>query len=149
MMESPRLTLQVEISDVSRMVFSGTCTKLVAPAAYGELCILPRHAPLLTELRPGEIRLQTDFGEDQFFFVSGGYLEVKDSVATVLADQMLRSNEIDREAALAARKEAELALRTSGKLLGDSDPLRLNLIKALAQLRVWEHAELQRLKLHR
>lgn len=135
-------TLYVEIAAVSRLLFSGSCTKLVAPAADGEVCILPRHAPLLTTLRVGQVRLQTVSGEDQIFFISGGYLEVRDSEATVLADEMLRSDEIDRETALAAKREAEAALRRVNPLLRERDPAKLDLIKALAQLQVLERAEL-------
>jgi F-type H+-transporting ATPase subunit epsilon len=144
-MEISKKTLRVDIADVGRLIFSGTCTKLVAPAAFGEVCILPRHAPLLTRLRPGEVRLQTDRGEERFFFLSGGYLEVRDSAATVLADQVLRSEEIDRQAALDARERAEQVLRES-HLFTERDPAKLDLVKALAQLRVLEHAEIHRLK---
>lgn len=146
-MESAAKFLQVEIAELSRSVFRGACIQLVAPAAHGEVCILPRHAPLLTRLRPGEIRLQTESGDYQFFFLSGGFLEVKDSSVTVLADSMLRSEEIDREAALAAKRRAEELLRTS-RLFTERDPAKLALVKALAQLRVLEHAELHRLKRH-
>lgn len=139
--------LQVEITEVGRLVYSGTCTKFVAPAAHGEVCILPRHAPLLARLNPGEIRLQTETGEDQFFFLSGGYLEVRDSTVTVLADSMLRSTEIDREAALAAKQRAEEILRAS-HLFSERDPAKLDLVKALAQLRVLQHAEIHRLRRH-
>lgn len=135
--------LQVEITEVSRLVFSGDCVKLVAPAAYGEVCILPRHAPFLTRLQPGEVRLETHSGENHFFFLSGGYLEVKDNNVSILADQMWRSNEIDRQAALEAKHEAEIALKKGGIL---SDPIRFNLAKAIVQLRVLEHAEVYRLK---
>jgi F-type H+-transporting ATPase subunit epsilon len=144
-METNPKLLQVEIAEVGRLVFSGPCTKLVAPAAYGEVCILPRHAPFLTRLTPGEVRLQTDTGEDQFFFLSGGYLEVRNSTVSVLADQMLRSEEIDRQAALEAKQNAEDVLRTS-HLFTERDPAKLDLVKAIAQLRVLEHAEIHRLK---
>jgi F-type H+-transporting ATPase subunit epsilon len=144
-MDSPTTFLQVEIAEVGRLVFSGLCSKLVAPAAFGEVCILPRHAPFLTRLRPGEVRIRTDGGEDQFFFLSGGYLEVRDSTASVLADQMLRSSEIDRQAALDAKQRAEEVLRES-HLFTERDPAKLDLVKAIAQLQVLEHAELHRLK---
>jgi F-type H+-transporting ATPase subunit epsilon len=144
-METPTKFLQVEIAEVGRLLFSGPCIKLVAPAAFGEVCILPRHAPFLTRLRPGEVRIQTGSGEDQFFFLSGGYLEVRDSTVSVLADQMLRSGEIDRQAALDAKRRAEEVLRES-HLFTERDPAKLDLVKAIAQLQVLEHAEIQRLK---
>jgi F-type H+-transporting ATPase subunit epsilon len=137
--------LHVEIADVDRAIFSGLCRKLVAPAAFGEICILPRHVALLTALRPGEVRLQLASGEDQFFYLSGGYLEVKDNLLTILADQILRSTEINEDAALAARNSATQQLRSSA-LFSDKDQARLELMKALAQLQVLEHSENYRLK---
>lgn len=137
--------LEVEIADVSRLIFSGRCSKLVAPAAFGEVCILFGHAPLLTRLTPGEIRLQTGNGENQFFFVSGGFMEVQQHSVTVLADEMLRSDEIDGEAARKAKKLAEATLKKN-PLFKARDEARLQLVKALAQLRVLERAELLHLK---
>jgi F-type H+-transporting ATPase subunit epsilon len=133
--------LNVEIADVSRLIYSGTCTKLVAPAALGEVCILCGHAPLLTRLMPGEIRLQTDSGEDQFFFVSGGFMEVQRHTVMVLADQMLRSEEIDGDAARKAKKSAEATLKRN-PMYKTRDEARMQLLKALAQLRVLERAEM-------
>jgi F-type H+-transporting ATPase subunit epsilon len=144
-MESPVSSLQVEIADVGRQIFAGECLRIVAPAAHGEVCILPRHAPLLTALRPGEIRLHDTSGENRFFFVSGGFLEVKDSTVTVLADEILRSGEIDQERAQEAREQAEQLLRETHFPL-ERDLAKLNLAKALAQLRVLQHAEIHRLK---
>ena len=134
-METPVKYLKVDISDVSRLIFSGLFTKLIAPAAFGEVCILPRHAPLLTQLLPGEVRLQTDQGEDQFFFLSGGFMEVSNSTVTVLADQMLRSEEIVREAALGAKLNAERRLQES-RLFSKRDQANLELIEATIKLRV-------------
>lgn len=146
-METATKTLLVEIAEVSRLIFSGPCTRLVAPAAYGEVCILPRHAPFLTKLLPGVVQLQTEAGERQSFFLSGGFMEVKDSVVSVLADQMLRSEEIDKNAALAAKEAAETVLHRS-HLFSERDRAKVELAKALAQLRVLEHAEIHRLRKH-
>ncbi|WP_045226670.1 ATP synthase F1 subunit epsilon [Methyloterricola oryzae] len=143
------LWLQVEIADVSQQIFSGPCYSVVAPAALGEVCILPRHAPFLTRLLPGEIRLQTDQDETLRFYVSGGYMEAQRTSVTVLADQMLRSNEIDREAALEAKRRAEEVLKKS-HLFTDRDQAKIELVKALAQLRVLEHVDIKKLqKRHR
>ena len=141
MMESPRRFLQVEIADVSQQIFSGRCAYVVAPAALGEVCILPRHTPFLTRLLPGEVRLETDVGEKCFFFVSGGYMEVQRSSATILADRMLRSEEIDREAAFEAKRNAEAILKES-HLFTERDRAKLELVKALAQLRVLDHVRI-------
>lgn len=146
-MDIPASLVQVDVTDVGRLIFSGHCKRVTAPAAYGEICILPRHAPLLTALKPGIIRLQPETGEDQFLYVSGGFLEVKDSVVSILADQVLRSDEIDAERATEARGEAEQQLRES-HVIEDRDLAKLDLAKAVAQLRVLQHAEIHRLKKH-
>lgn len=138
-----RRYLQVEIADVSRQIFSGLCLSLTAPAAFGEVCILPRHTPFLSKLAPGEIRVLTDQDERFLYYVSGGYLEVKDSTATVLADRMLRSEEIDRDAALAAKARAEQLLLSNPL---QRDQAKLELVKALAQLRVLEHVDMVKLR---
>jgi len=145
-MEQTAPLLQVEITDVGRLIYSGPCLKLAAPAAGGEVCILPRHAPMLTALHPGEIRLQNLAGENHFFYVSGGFMEVRHSTVSILADQALRTGEIDHERAQSAREDAERSLRET-HLLEDRDIARLDLAKAVAQLRVLQHAEIHRLKM--
>ena len=81
-----------------------------APGSQGELGIAPRHAPLLTLLKPGEVRVQTADGAEQHFFVGGGALEVQPNKVTVLADTALRAKDLDENAALAAKQRAEEAL---------------------------------------
>lgn len=135
--KSPPL-LQVDIIDVGRLIYTGPCQRIAAPAAWGEVCILPRHAPLLTALQPGEIRLQNAAGDERFFYVSGGFMEVKDSTVSILADQALRTSEIDQQRAEEAREDAEQILRET-HLLEDRDVAKLELAKAIAQLRVLEH----------
>jgi F-type H+-transporting ATPase subunit epsilon len=132
--------LEVEIADVARLIFSGLCASVVAPAAFGEVGILFGHAPFLTRLKPGQVRLHTESGEEQLFFVSGGYMEVQPQSVTVLADQMLRSEEIDEEAALKAKRKAESILKRN-PLFRERDEAYLQLVKAIAQLRVLEQAE--------
>ena len=143
-----RGVLQVEIADVGEQFFAGACFSVIAPAAFGQVCLLPRHAPFLSKLTPGAIRLQTAQDERLSYYVSGGYLEVKNSVVTVLADRMLRSADIDREAALAAKAAAERVLKTS-PLDSERDLAKLDLVKALAQLRVLEHIDPIKLRKHR
>jgi F-type H+-transporting ATPase subunit epsilon len=140
-----RRLLHVEIADVGQQIYSGPCLSLAASAALGEVCILPRHAPFLSKLAPGEIRLQTDRDERLVYYVSGGYLEVKNSIVTILADRMLRSHDIDREAALAAKASALAVLETS-PIDRERDRAKLELVKALAQLRVLEHVDMARLR---
>ena len=88
-------TIQVEIVSAEEEVWSGEGTMIFAPAEMGEIGIAPQHAPLLTRLKPGEIRVQQESGEEQFFFVSGGILEVQGHVVTVLSDTALRAGDLD------------------------------------------------------
>jgi F-type H+-transporting ATPase subunit epsilon len=131
MRQAPSRCVEVEIADVARLIYAGPCTKLVAPAALGEVCILYGHVPLLTRLAPGEIRLQTEAGNEEVYFVSGGFMEVQRQNVTVLADQMLRSEEIDLDAALQAKQRAESILKRK-PLFKDRDEAQLQLIKAIA-----------------
>jgi F-type H+-transporting ATPase subunit epsilon len=144
----PRL-LQVDIADVTQQIFSGPCRSVIAPAALGEVCILPRHAPFLSKLVPGIIKLETADGEQPLFYVSGGFMEAQPTSVTVLADHMLRTDELDREAALEAKRHAEDILKKS-RLFSERDEAKLELVKALAQLRALEQVDLKRLaKSHR
>lgn len=131
-------SLAVSIASLSRDIFSGPCRAVVAPGVQGEMCILPRHAPLMTRLAPGEVRLSPADGEELFFYVSGGLMETEGKSLTILADEMLRSDEIDAQAAEEIRRNAELMLKKS-PLFSERDKAHAALIKALAQLRVIEH----------
>ncbi|HKZ73041.1 MAG TPA: F0F1 ATP synthase subunit epsilon [Steroidobacteraceae bacterium] len=104
-------TIHVDIVSAEGEIFSGPARMVFAPASQGELGIAPRHAPLLTLLKAGEVRVQTPDGEEQFFFVGGGALEVQPKRVTVLADTALRAKDLDEAAALAAKQRAEDALR--------------------------------------
>jgi len=104
------MTLHVDIVSAEAEIFSGTVTMVFAPAEMGEVGIAPRHAPLLTRLKPGEIRIQQADGEEQSFFVSGGMLEVQPHVVTVLADTAIRAHDLDEAAAVEAKERAERML---------------------------------------
>ena len=105
-----------------------------APAEMGEIGIAPQHAPLLTRLKPGEIRVQQESGEEQFFFISGGMLEVQGHVVTVLSDTALRADDLDEAAALEAQRRAEQALADRGGEL-ELAKAKAELLQAVAQLR--------------
>ena len=109
-------TMHCDIVSAEREIFSGRVAMLSATGTLGELGILPGHAPLLTGIRPGPVRLRLDGGEEEVFFASGGYLEVQPGVVTVLADTALRADDIDEAATLAAKEQAERAFseRASG-----------------------------------
>lgn len=128
------MTMHVDVVSAEKEIFSGTANMVFAPAEMGEVGILPRHTPLLTRLRPGEVRVQQSDGQEDFFYVSGGLLEVQPHVVTVLADTAQRANDIDEAAALAAKERAEEALRDRE---GDIEYARAaaELAEAIAQLR--------------
>ena len=104
------MTIHVDIVSAESEIFSGTAEMVFAPGAMGELGILPRHAPLLTQLKPGEVRVKNGDSEESFY-VSGGMLEVQPHVVTVLSDTALRAKDIDEAAALEAKQKAEDALK--------------------------------------
>lgn len=128
-------TIHVDIVSAEGEIFSGEATMVFAPASQGEVGIAPRHAPLLTLLKPGEVRVQTPDGKEQFFYVGGGALEVQPRKVTVLADTALRARDIDEQAALAARQRAEDALRNRTEHMSEAEALA-ELARVAAQLKV-------------
>jgi len=104
------MTLHVDIVSAEEAIFSGAATMVFAPAEMGEVGIAPRHAPLLTRLKPGEVRVQTQEGEELFFVVSGGILEVQPHLVTVLSDTAIRARDLDEAVALEAKQRAEQAM---------------------------------------
>jgi len=105
------MTIHVDIVSAEEEIFSGPAEMVFASAVMGEVGILPRHAPLLTQLRPGEVRIKVPDGGEQFFYVSGGMLEVQPHVVTVLADTAVRAKDLDEAAALQAKERAEQTLQ--------------------------------------
>jgi F-type H+-transporting ATPase subunit epsilon len=103
-------TIQVEIVSAEESIFSGEAQMVYAPAVMGEVGIAPRHTPLISPLKPGEVRLDMGDGKEEFFFVSGGILEVQPHMVTVLSDTAIRAHDLDEAAALEAQKRAEAAL---------------------------------------
>ena len=103
-------TIHVDIVSAEGEIFSGDAAMVYAPARMGDVGIAPRHAPLLTALKPGEVRVEDPEGEEHFFYITGGMLEIQPHLVTVLADTALRGEQLDEAAALAAKQEAEQAL---------------------------------------
>jgi F-type H+-transporting ATPase subunit epsilon len=136
-------TIHVDIVSAEGEIFSGEASMVFAPAIMGDIGIAPRHAPLLTTLRPGEVRVQTPTGEEQFFYVSGGAIEVQPHVVTVLADTALRARDLDEAAALQAKQRAEEMLRDRGDTI-DTAKAQAELARAMAQIRAIE--KLRKLK---
>jgi F-type H+-transporting ATPase subunit epsilon len=104
-------TINVDIVSAEGEIFSGEASMIFAPARMGEVGIAPRHAPMLTSLKPGEVRVQDSEGKEQSFYITGGMLEVQPTLVTVLADTALRGDQLDEAAALAAQQHAEEALK--------------------------------------
>ncbi|MEO1244877.1 MAG: F0F1 ATP synthase subunit epsilon [Pseudomonadota bacterium] len=103
-------TIDVDIVSAEGEIHRGVAQMVYAPAKMGELGIAPRHAPLLTALKPGEVRVEDTDGKEHMFYITGGLLEVQPHKVTVLADTALRGDQLDEAAALAAKQEAEKAL---------------------------------------
>src|ERR1044072_1318649 len=117
-------TMHVDIVSAEGEIFSGAASMVFAPGTDGELCIAPRHAPLLTLITAGEVRVQTPDGQEQQFFVGGGALEIQPNKVTVLADTALRAKDLDEAAALAAKQRAEEALRGATDKLAQAEAIR-------------------------
>jgi len=128
------MTMHVDIVSAEESIFSGTVTYLSARAANGEVGILPRHAPMLVQLQPGEIRVTTQEGAEESYYVSGGMLEVQPHVVTVLADTALRAKDLDEAAALEAKRRAEEALKDRSADI-DFAKAQAELVEAAARLR--------------
>jgi F-type H+-transporting ATPase subunit epsilon len=126
-------TVQVDIVSAEKEIFSGLAEMVFAPAEMGEVGISPRHAPMITRLKPGEVRVKTGEKENHPFYISGGILEVQPHLVTILADTAIRAKDIDEAAALDAKAKAEEALSDkSGKM--DYVMAQARLLEAVMQL---------------
>lgn len=130
-------TIHVDIVSAEHEIFSGLAEMLFAPAELGEVGIAPGHAPYISKLNPGEVRVKISEGESQPFFISGGMIEVQPRLITILADTAIRAKDIDETAALEARTKAEEALADkSGEI--DYSKAQAELAQAIMQLRTLE-----------
>jgi len=130
-------TIRCDIVSAEAEIFHGEASMVIATGISGELGIAPRHAPLITLLKPGAVEVVDDKGERHQYYVSGGILEVQPSVVTVLADTALRARDIDEASARRAKEEAErvLANRGDAKTVAEAQQ---QLIQAAAQLQALE-----------
>ena len=128
------MTVHCDIVSAEEAIFSGLVEMVIAHGALGDLGIAPGHAQLLTELKPGPVRVVVQGGEEQVYYVSGGFLEVQPSTVTILADTAVRAGDVDEAAAIEAQKAAEAALANQA---GEFDYGRAaaQLAEAAAQLR--------------
>lgn len=128
------ITTQLDIVSAEREIFSGVVEMIVATGEQGEIGITPGHAPLLTVLKPGEIRVTLQGGRTEVYYVSGGMLEIQPYIVSVLADTVERAEDLDETAALAAKAHAEAIIASKG---GDVDYslATVELARAIAQIR--------------
>lgn len=130
-------TMHLDVVSAEKELFSGTINAVFAPAQMGDVGIYPRHTPLVTGLRPGELKIEIEGEEDQYLYVSGGILEVQPGVVTVLSDTAIRAEDLDEAKALEAKQRAEEALKDQA---GDFDAAKAqaDLVRAAEQLRMIE-----------
>ena len=128
------MNIHVDIVSVEGAIWSGEAKMVFAPARMGEIGIAPRHAPLITTLKPGAVRVEADGGEEKFFYVTGGVLEVQPHLVTVLADSALRAEQLDETAALAARERAREVLEGRHGYV-DIEQAQAELVEAEARYR--------------
>ena len=126
-------SIQCDIVSAERDIFSGEIEMLVANGSLGELGVVHGHAPLLTTLRPGPVRIVLSSGEEEVFYVSGGFLEIQPGVVSILADTAIRADDVDEAAAEEARREAEIAMENQAGEL-DYGRASAQLAEAVAQL---------------
>ena len=137
------MTIHLDVVSAEKELFSGTISAVFAPAVMGDVGIYPRHTPLVTSLRPGELKIEIEGHENQYLYVSGGILEVQPHVVTVLSDTAIRAEDLDEAKALEAKQRAEDALKDQK---GDFDAAKAQaeLVRAAEQLRMIE--KLRKLK---
>lgn len=128
------MPIHVDIVSAEGAIFSGDADMVFVPAKMGEIGIAPRHAPLLTNLKPGEVRVQTPEDGEKFFYVTGGVLEVQPYLVTVLADSALHADDLDEAAALEARERARAALEGRSEEI-DLAQAQAELVEAEARYR--------------
>ncbi|MDR0770790.1 MAG: F0F1 ATP synthase subunit epsilon [Burkholderiales bacterium] len=130
------ITMRVDVVSAEELIFSGQAEFVALPGICGELGIMPRHTPLLTQVKPGAVRIkQPGKEQEEVIFVQGGFLEVQPNYVTVLADTAIRAKDLDEKAALEAKKKAEEAMvnRTSKE---DFARAEIELAAAVAQMNI-------------
>lgn len=128
------ITVHCDIVSAEAEIFSGLVEMVIAHGNLGDLGIAPGHAPLITDLKPGPIRLVKQGGEQEVYYISGGFLEVQPNMVKVLADTVLRASDLDEAAAQESLKAAEKALHEKGAEF-DYSAAAARLAEAAAQLR--------------
>jgi F-type H+-transporting ATPase subunit epsilon len=127
-------TIKVDVVSAEEHLWSGEGTMVFAPAAAGEVGIAPKHTQMLSPLKPGEVRVQQEDGSEEFFYVSGGIMEVQPHLVTILSDTALRAEDLDEARALEAQKRAEQAMANNTAEM-ELAKAKVELAQAAAQLR--------------
>lgn len=127
-------SLNVDIVSAEAEIYSGTAAMVIASAELGEVGITPGHTPLLTQLAPGDVRVQHENGEEEIIYISGGILEVQPDIVTILSDTAIRAADLDEAAALEAKRRAEERIAQQ-KDEYEFARARAELAEAAAQLR--------------
>ncbi|MBA2657290.1 MAG: F0F1 ATP synthase subunit epsilon [Tatlockia sp.] len=133
------ITMHLDIVSAEQEIFSGVVEMVVATGELGEVGITPGHAPLLTILKPGEIRVSLPNGQLEIYYVSGGMLEVQPYYTTVLADTVVRADELDEAAVITAKARAEEAIASKHNDV-DYSIAAAELARAVAQIRAIQKA---------
>jgi len=131
------MTMHLDIVSAEKELFSGRAEIVIAPAIMGEVGIHARHTPLLTPLKPGEVRITKQGGEEESIYVSGGMMEVQPSTVTILSDTAVRAQDLDEAAAIEAKQAAEEAIKDREGGM-DIAAAQSKLLEAVAQLRMIE-----------
>jgi len=132
------MTMHLDIVSAENEIFSGVAEIVVAPAIMGEVGIHARHTPMLTPLKPGEVKITKVGGEVEHVYVSGGMMEVQPSVVTILSDTAVRAQDLDEAAAMEAKQAAEEAIANREDDV-DLAEAQSKLLEAVAQLRMIEN----------
>ncbi|CAM4271560.1 F0F1 ATP synthase subunit epsilon [Pseudoalteromonas byunsanensis] len=130
------LTVHLDVVSAEQSVFSGEAAAIQVTGSEGELGIHPGHAPLLTGLKPGMVRLVTQDGKEEIIYVAGGTLEVQPKTVTVLADVAIRGEDLDEQAAEETKREAQAQMDSTSTTELDHHAAAVQLAEAIAQLRV-------------
>jgi len=129
--------MHLDIVSAEEKIFSGNVKNIIAAAMMGEVGIYPKHTPMITPLKPGEVKIITEEGEEQLFFISGGILEVQPNTVTVLADTAIRGEDLDEAKAVESKKRAEEALSDKSDKIDVAKALA-DLAQASAQIKMIE-----------
>ena len=129
--------MHLDIVSAEEEIFSGNVKNIIAAAMMGEVGIYPQHTPMITPLKPGELKVISEEGEEHLFFISGGVLEVQPNIVTVLADTAIRGEDLDEAKAAESKKRAEEALADKSENIDAAKALS-ELAQAAAQLKMIE-----------